>query len=147
MRFLFQVRSALLNIHQRRSNILRLADDRRKTCFDGIVNTPTTTSSSSSTTKQSCGNNLKARMPNIKVFSGTSHPDLTQKLCDRLGINPGKVSVNWDSIFTYSVQDRMSSSNELKWTALHHRDKMLLVTRSVFLHHIWSEDPASILRF
>ena len=29
-------------------------------------------------------------MPNIKVFSGTSHPDLTQKLCDRLGINPGK---------------------------------------------------------
>jgi len=30
-------------------------------------------------------------MPNIKVFSGTSHPDLTQKLCDRLGINPGQV--------------------------------------------------------
>jgi len=30
-------------------------------------------------------------MPNIKVFSGTSHPDLTQKLCDRLGIHPGKV--------------------------------------------------------
>jgi len=31
------------------------------------------------------------RMPNIKVFSGSSHPDLTQKLCDRLGINTGKV--------------------------------------------------------
>lgn len=54
----------------------------------------------------------KGKMPNIKVFSGkfffkafqcscrfikllpflgSSHPDLTQKLCDRLGINTGKV--------------------------------------------------------
>lgn len=33
----------------------------------------------------------KTRMPNIKVFSGTSHPDLTAKLCDRLGISMGKV--------------------------------------------------------
>ena len=31
------------------------------------------------------------RMPNIKVFSGSSHPDLTRRLCDRLGIEPGKV--------------------------------------------------------
>ena len=30
-------------------------------------------------------------MPNIKVFSGSSHPDLTRRLCDRLGIEPGKV--------------------------------------------------------
>merc|ERR1712014_519824 len=30
-------------------------------------------------------------MPNIKVFSGSSHPDLCQKICDRLGINTGKV--------------------------------------------------------
>lgn len=30
-------------------------------------------------------------MPNIKVFSGSSHPDLTQKICDRLGIEPGRV--------------------------------------------------------
>ncbi|XP_042908614.1 ribose-phosphate pyrophosphokinase 2 isoform X2 [Parasteatoda tepidariorum] len=29
-------------------------------------------------------------MPNIKVFSGTSHPDLAQKVVDRLGINLGK---------------------------------------------------------
>ena len=28
---------------------------------------------------------------NIKVFSGTSHPDFSQKLCDMLGIIPGKV--------------------------------------------------------
>merc|ERR1711862_778162 len=33
----------------------------------------------------------KGKMPNIKVFSGSSHPDLTQKLCDRLGISTGKV--------------------------------------------------------
>jgi len=31
------------------------------------------------------------RMPNIKVFSGTSHPDLAQKIVDRLGIDLGKV--------------------------------------------------------
>ena len=30
-------------------------------------------------------------MPNIKVFSGSSHADLTNKVCDRLGIEPGKV--------------------------------------------------------
>ncbi|VDH93128.1 ribose-phosphate pyrophosphokinase [Mytilus galloprovincialis] len=31
------------------------------------------------------------RMPNIKVFSGSSHVDLAQKICDRLGIEQGKV--------------------------------------------------------
>ncbi|XP_050539143.1 ribose-phosphate pyrophosphokinase 1 isoform X2 [Daktulosphaira vitifoliae] len=31
------------------------------------------------------------RMPNIKVFSGTSHPDLAQRIVDRLGIDVGKV--------------------------------------------------------
>ncbi|KAG1693185.1 Ribose-phosphate pyrophosphokinase 2 [Nymphon striatum] len=31
------------------------------------------------------------KMPNIKVFSGTSHPDLAQKIVDRLGIHLGKV--------------------------------------------------------
>ena len=30
-------------------------------------------------------------MPNIKVFSGSSHRDLTNKVCDRLGIEAGKV--------------------------------------------------------
>merc|ERR1712215_240177 len=34
---------------------------------------------------------LEKRMPNIKVFSGSSHSDLTNKVCDRLGIEPGKV--------------------------------------------------------
>ena len=33
----------------------------------------------------------KHTMPNIKVFSGTSHPDLAQKIADRLGIELGKV--------------------------------------------------------
>ena len=35
--------------------------------------------------------NPKEIMPNIKVFSGTSHPDLAQKIADRLGIELGKV--------------------------------------------------------
>lgn len=34
---------------------------------------------------------INARMPNIKVFSGTSHPDLAQRIVDRLGIDLGKV--------------------------------------------------------
>lgn len=34
---------------------------------------------------------LDTRMPNIKVFSGTSHPDLAQRIVDRLGIDIGKV--------------------------------------------------------
>ena len=31
-------------------------------------------------------------MPNIKIFSGTSHEELAQKICDRLGIDLGKVT-------------------------------------------------------
>ncbi|KAG4076886.1 hypothetical protein HA402_015873 [Bradysia odoriphaga] len=34
---------------------------------------------------------IQSRMPNIKVFSGTSHPDLAQRIVDRLGIDLGKV--------------------------------------------------------
>ncbi|KAG5886858.1 hypothetical protein JTB14_017664 [Gonioctena quinquepunctata] len=34
---------------------------------------------------------IESRMPNIKVFSGTSHPDLAQRIVDRLGIDLGKV--------------------------------------------------------
>lgn len=29
-------------------------------------------------------------MPNIKVFSGSSHPDLAAKVVDRLGIHVGR---------------------------------------------------------
>jgi len=31
-------------------------------------------------------------MPNVKIFSGTSHEELAQKICDRLGIDLGKVT-------------------------------------------------------
>ncbi|XP_059468872.1 ribose-phosphate pyrophosphokinase 1 isoform X3 [Neocloeon triangulifer] len=34
---------------------------------------------------------LQSRMPNIKVFSGSSHLDLAQRVVDRLGIDLGKV--------------------------------------------------------
>ncbi|XP_046605351.1 ribose-phosphate pyrophosphokinase 1 isoform X4 [Neodiprion virginianus] len=37
------------------------------------------------------GSVLRSKMPNIKVFSGTSHPDLAQRIVDRLGIDIGKV--------------------------------------------------------
>lgn len=32
-----------------------------------------------------------AAMPNIKIFSGSSHQDLSQKIADRLGLELGKV--------------------------------------------------------
>ncbi|KAL2729574.1 ribose-phosphate pyrophosphokinase 1 isoform X1 [Vespula maculifrons] len=41
--------------------------------------------------ENSRGGLLCSRMPNIKVFSGTSHPDLAQRIVDRLGIDIGKV--------------------------------------------------------
>ena len=34
---------------------------------------------------------LVSRMPNIKVFGGSSHPELTKLICARLGLEPGKV--------------------------------------------------------
>lgn len=36
------------------------------------------------------GNQRRPLMPNIKVFSGSSHPDLAGKIVERLGINLGK---------------------------------------------------------
>lgn len=34
---------------------------------------------------------LAGRMPNIKIFSGSSHQDLSQRIADRLGLELGKV--------------------------------------------------------
>jgi hypothetical protein len=34
---------------------------------------------------------LCPRMPNIKVFGGSSHPELTKLICARLGLEPGRV--------------------------------------------------------
>jgi len=42
--------------------------------------------------QESCSAGFKEKMPNIKVFGGSSHTDLTQKICDRLGIEAGRVS-------------------------------------------------------
>lgn len=30
-------------------------------------------------------------MPNIKVFGGSSHPELTKLICARLGLEPSRV--------------------------------------------------------
>ena len=32
------------------------------------------------------------KMPNVKIFSGNSHVELAQRICDRLGIDLGKVT-------------------------------------------------------
>ncbi len=44
-----------------------------------------------SETEENSSHTKAVTMPNIKVFSGTSHPDLAQKIADRLGIELGKV--------------------------------------------------------
>ena len=36
----------------------------------------------------------EVNIPGIQVFSGSSHADLTNKVCDRLGIEPGKVGIS-----------------------------------------------------
>ena len=43
-------------------------------------------------------------MPNIKIFSGSSHPDLAQRLCSRLGIETGKVVAKKFSNMETSVE-------------------------------------------
>ncbi|XP_063702722.1 ribose-phosphate pyrophosphokinase 1 isoform X3 [Culicoides brevitarsis] len=53
--------------------------------------TSTTTTNFTEETKASVPRPLKSRMPNIKVFSGSSHPDLAQRIVDRLGHDLGKV--------------------------------------------------------
>lgn len=45
----------------------------------------------SSNNTQQQQQHLQSRMPNIKVFSGSSHPDLASRIVDRLGIDLGKV--------------------------------------------------------
>ena len=36
----------------------------------------------------------ECKMPNIKVFTGSSHPDLGTKVCRRLGLSVGQVSLS-----------------------------------------------------
>ena len=57
-------------------------------------------------------------MPNIKIFSGSSHPDLGQKICDRLGISHanvvakkfanGETNVEIGELFRYIDKSLMS---------------------------------------
>lgn len=48
-------------------------------------------SSNNTQQQQQQQQHLQSRMPNIKVFSGSSHPDLASRIVDRLGIDLGKV--------------------------------------------------------
>lgn len=54
---------------------------------------------------------LRTRMPNIKVFSGTSHPDLAQRIVDRLGIDLGKVvTKKFSNLETWWVTTKRASA-------------------------------------
>ena len=52
---------------------------------------------------------LNNRMPNIKIFSGSSNEALTKRICDRLGIEMGKVKSK-----KFSNQETKYSSNFFK---------------------------------
>ena len=53
---------------------------------------PSTASSAAGRTGFSFkGVHIIGKMPNIKIFSGSSHKDLAQRIVDRLGIDLGKV--------------------------------------------------------
>ncbi|XP_073976992.1 phosphoribosyl pyrophosphate synthetase isoform X4 [Rhodnius prolixus] len=68
-----------LNIHKDKKNVMPSLSEsvRAKSLLRSRLEKP--------------NNFLQSRMPNIKVFSGTSHPELAQKIVDRLGIDLGKV--------------------------------------------------------
>lgn len=56
---------------------------------------------------------LQSRMPNIKVFSGSSHPDLAQRIVDRLGIDLGKVvTKKFSNLETWWVKEHYVSKTE-----------------------------------
>lgn len=66
---------------------------------------------------------IQSRMPNIKVFSGTSHPDLAQRIVDRLGIDLGKVVTKkfsnletwWVDLFFFIWQNFFYVFNLIYW--------------------------------
>lgn len=66
-------------------------------------------------------------MPNIKVFSGTSHPDLAQRIVDRLGIDLGKVvTKKFSNLETWWVHYLNFSCNSFGdfWIFYHNQIKL-----------------------
>lgn len=75
---------------------LTFVDDNQVIHDDDIYLKIRTDSDSSQSSYQHPGRStsrpsLCPRMPNIKVFGGSSHPELTKLICARLGLEPGRV--------------------------------------------------------
>lgn len=76
------------------SVMLRKADPigaRRRLCETPAVFVKSTGKRGGGVSSSIGSSSCCGKMPNIKVFSGTSHPGLAQKIVDRLGIDLGKV--------------------------------------------------------
>ncbi|CAF4345687.1 unnamed protein product [Adineta steineri] len=58
---------------------------------ENYLKTRTNSDSSQHSYHRSNRSSLCPRMPNIKVFGGSSHPELTKLICARLGLEPGRV--------------------------------------------------------
>jgi len=56
--------------------------------------------------------NLERRMPNIKVFAGSSHPVLATMVCTRLGLEPGRCTLKKFSNQETSVEIQESVRGE-----------------------------------
>lgn len=78
------------------------------------------------------------KMPNIVLFSGSSHHDLSQKVADRLGLELGKVITK-------------KFSNQETWSVLHVLPRRFftrvraLNKRLIYLFIFWSQQRAQFL--
>ena len=55
-------------------------------------------------------------MRQAQVFSGSSHPQLVESICDRLGMRPGEVELGKFSNGETSVSIRMGSSRKASYS-------------------------------
>lgn len=69
-------------------------------------------------------------MPNIKVFSGTSHPDLAQRIVDRLGIDLGKVvTKKFSNLETWWVGNEKKKIVEQKHSRRNNKENNYVLTK------------------
>ena len=90
---------------------------------------------------------LKAkRMPNIKVFGGSSHPELAKLICERLGISLGRCTLkkfsNKETRWCIQAIRKLKLSCGFTTVLLLHRKLELVIY--LFIVHVFSPENMSI---